>query len=126
MLIVDKLGAQRQDRFGWAKDLGLQNLVAVQGGLATLLRQAVRAVLPAKDEIATAIDADDQTALYPCLVQDAHADQPIDHVGPHSSDGVRTDLGQVVVQGVVTRNRLLIGLRQPIEIVEDRSTRFTI
>ncbi len=126
MLVVDELRAHRQDRFGRAKDLGFQNLVAVQGLFAGLLRQAVVAVLPAEDEVAAAIQANHEPALDAGGVQDPHADQPVHHLGTHRGDRIGADQGQVIIQSVIARKAVLLGLGQPIEVVQDGRPLFAI
>lgn len=70
----------------------------------------------AKAQVAAAVGDDHQAATQTGRVQGLHPGQPPDHARAQSGHWVSAHPAQEVVQGLIHRPALLVGLRQAIEI----------
>src|SRR6516165_7278326 len=90
----------------------------VDGVSCVTIDQATGAMRPPKCEMASGIESHDEPSLQTTGVQGPHANQATQHARSQLGERSRTGVFQKVIQGVVYRSRLLLGLSEAVEVVE--------
>ena len=90
----------------------------IHGVSGVTVDQTMRAMPLAKREMTSGIQDHDKSPLQAGGVQDLHANEAAQHAGPQPGVGSGAGVSQEMIQGIVHRPRLLLGLGQAVEIVQ--------
>src|SRR5271166_2634075 len=80
--VFDELAGHGQGQTGWAEQFGFQDLMQIHGVSGMTVDQTLRAMRLAKREMTSCIQDHDKSPLQAGGVQDPHANEAAQHVGP--------------------------------------------
>ena len=121
--IPDELRADGKRQTAGRDELGLQEGMEVQGGVAAAVGDAVFAVVAAETQEVGAIHGHDEASEEAKGVQRLHSDEAVDTPGSQSGQGVGADMAEEVVKGFVHGQRGLVSGGEAIGIVQHLRSR---
>jgi len=89
------------------------------GARRMLLSQALGTMMMTETEVTRAIDGDHEVALETQIVQGFHADKPPGVLVAQLGEGGAADVSNKVIEGFGDGQRILLGVGQEVEIVEN-------
>jgi len=84
-----------------------------------LLRQALGTMVMAKAEVTGAVNRGDAVALETEIVQGFHVDEPLGVLLEQLGESGAADVADKMIEGFGDRERILLGARQVVEVVEN-------
>ncbi len=116
--VLDKLRGHRDGQAAGVHQFGFQDGVEIGGVSFMPMHQAMRAVRLPEGQKTSAIDHDWQTAFQTTAIEELVTDELAHTLGPQVREGIRADMAQEMAQGFVDGQGSLLGLSQPVDIVQ--------
>src|SRR6266481_536042 len=84
-----------------------------------LLSQALGTMVMTEAKVTGAVNGGDEVAPETEIVQGFHADEPLDVLAQQLGESGAADMSDKMIERFGDRQRLLVGARQVVEVVED-------